>query len=202
MLFNDAYQAVIFRVPKVASQAMGTALRPLGFYQHKSSDPKIWGADRLKAMSYITRMSRCKPEVLQYKRAAFVRHPEDRLFSAWRYINKFAKKIREGQLPFDQFVDRVLAGDNLHLGSLWHAGLSQTRLLAENGQLQVDFVGRYEQLDEDFAKWCKWCGIREVRLPRTNCSGPAVDYHDFYPRGLRARVREHFAEDYETFGYQ
>ena len=65
----------------------------------------------------------------------------------------------------------------------------------------VDFVIRFENLNEDFAEVCRRIGIPEVELPIRNRSDRkgAADYYD---KKLSGWVAERFADEIEYFGYE
>jgi hypothetical protein len=67
------------------------------------------------------------------------------------------------------------------------------------GNLLVDFVGAYENLEEDFDEITRILGIRAV-LPHVNRSAHR-DYRDHYNDRTRAVVAEHFRPDIERFAY-
>jgi len=194
----------LFRVPKVAGHSLAAVLRPLGFIRHMGSHPRRWSAEELLGESLVSRIVRLSPEIAAYRKAGFVRHPEERLASAWRYISLRCRAIPESRLGFDEFVERVITADRpIHHGTLWHAGISQVTLLCDRGELAVDFLGRYESLAEDFDRFCRWaCVSPTPSLPVINSSGPPIDYRTWYAPELRRRVQEYFHDDYQTFGYQ
>ncbi len=72
-------------------------------------------------------------------------------------------------------------------------------LVDENGKLLVDFVGKFENLDEDFRSICQKVGI-SARLPHINKS-KRTDYRDYYDSETRDLTAQLYAEDIERFGY-
>lgn len=62
----------------------------------------------------------------------------------------------------------------------------------------VDFVGRFERLEEDFALVCRHLGIEAQLPPRTHT---LRDYTGFYDQSRRDLVAEHLKTDIELFGY-
>jgi hypothetical protein len=72
-------------------------------------------------------------------------------------------------------------------------------LVDESGNLLVNFVGKFENLDEDFQSICRKVGI-SASLPHVNKSKRTCyqDYYDPETRDLTARL---YAEDIERFGY-
>lgn len=77
--------------------------------------------------------------------------------------------------------------------------LQKEFLTDRDGKLMVDFVGRFENLQEDFRHVCKTIGI-ECSLPHVNRS-QHVDYRTYYNDKTIQLVYEHFKEDIEMFGY-
>lgn len=206
MLYSDEYRVAIFRVPKVASKSLSAALSPQGFRQHPSSEPRQWGCNGLRRLSLIDRTLSRYPVAADYKRASFVRHPETRLASAYRYISAKCPYVPEGKLPFVDFVAKVTSGDPLFVGTLWHAGLTQTHLLSEglapHAKIGVQFIGKYETIENDFVDFLQWAGLESTPLPLINESGPAIDYRDWYTEHARTQVEIYFRDDYENFDYE
>ena len=63
----------------------------------------------------------------------------------------------------------------------------------------MDFVGRYERLDADFAHICHHVGISAV-LPRHNASRHGR-YTANYTAWGKGFVAERYADDIRAFGY-
>ena len=77
---------------------------------------------------------------------------------------------------------------------------TQTSCLVDgSGNLLVDFIGQFENLNEDFQSICHKVGI-SANLPHINKSKRMgyQDYYDVETRDLTARL---YAEDIERFGY-
>jgi hypothetical protein len=69
----------------------------------------------------------------------------------------------------------------------------------DSGALIVDFIGRYERLDDDFMLVCEALNIN-ASLPFINRSSHD-DYRSYYDEESKMMIEEHFAEDIELFGY-
>jgi len=67
------------------------------------------------------------------------------------------------------------------------------------GQLLVDFVGRFEQIDRDFREVCRRIGV-DVSLPKINVSN-SRPYREYYTEKTTEMVRRAFEEDILEFGY-
>ena len=69
------------------------------------------------------------------------------------------------------------------------------------GNLLVDHIGRYENLDKDFGEICSLCNIERATLPRTNSSSMR-HYSEYYDRETRAFVQTLCDREIVEFGYQ
>ena len=131
----------------------------------------------------------------RYFKFAFVRNPWDWNVSFYHYV------LQTPEHP-------------LHVGASHMSGFAEflawrtdkSRLLQKDfvadrdGNLLVDFVGRFEDLEEDFGKVCSAVGLRAA-LPHLNRSRHG-DYRVHYTEYTRRLVEEAWAEDIRTFGYQ
>ena len=70
---------------------------------------------------------------------------------------------------------------------------------SEDGELLVDFVGRFETIDSDFQKICSRLGIL-ASLPKYNISNIAP-YQQYYSEETKELVRSAFEVDISYFGY-
>jgi hypothetical protein len=124
---------------------------------------------------------------------SFVRNPWDWQVSLYHYIlDRPQNRGHEETKKMGSFRNFVFSREKL--------SFTQTScLLDEFGNLLVDFVGKFENLDEDFQSICHKVGISS-RLPHINKSKRTCyqDYYDAETRDLTARL---YAEDIERFGY-
>jgi len=178
---DHARKFVWIHVPKTAGNSIETGLR-LQAKGHKT-------AKRL-----VVRTLRCNPA---YFAAAFVRHPADRLWSAYNALVQHRRTwaFVEECGSWDVFVDRLPGAYRqlIHTHPMVH-------FLTMGGRVLVHFVGRFERLEEDYRRLC---GILEepVRpLPHINRSkhGP---WQKAYTPGQLRRIEKLYQADYEVFGY-
>ena len=71
-----------------------------------------------------------------------------------------------------------------------------------DGKIDVDFVARFEQLDQDWERICALSGIPFRPLPRLNASPGRLVYRDYYDDQTREIVARRFARDAAMFGYE
>jgi hypothetical protein len=68
------------------------------------------------------------------------------------------------------------------------------------GEIEMDFIARFESLDHDFPLLCARLGLGEIALPRLKASerGP---YRQFYDDQSLDIVSDYFGQDIDQFGY-
>ena len=86
----------------------------------------------------------------------------------------------------------------------WRVGhdfhLQKDMVAGPEGRILVDFLGRFETLEEDFARVCAAVGVR-ADLHHTNQSRHR-DYRCYYTDRTRELVERFWADDITFFGYR
>ena len=65
----------------------------------------------------------------------------------------------------------------------------------------MDFIGKFENLQEDFNKVCDKIGVKRERLPHRKKS-IRKPYRDYYNSNTKKIVENLYGEDIEHFGYR
>jgi hypothetical protein len=73
-------------------------------------------------------------------------------------------------------------------------------IYSEDGELLVDFVAKYERLDDDFKTICSRIGV-SASLPKLNVSN-TKPYRQFYNEETKELVRRTYEPDIKLFGYE
>jgi hypothetical protein len=130
-----------------------------------------------------------------YYRFSIVRNPWDRLVSMWATGWWYGKlTVFGGVKPasFADFIRRVQPHP--------HEGYTSLRYV-DIIDLPIDRVLRFESLQADMDALCRDRGIAEVELPHIE-RRDRLPYQAFYDREAEQAVRERFAADIATYGYQ
>jgi hypothetical protein len=139
---------------------------------------------------------------------AFVRNPWDRIVSAFfchpqntsaKFLNDFSMD-RDGFNKYIDFCSRKFPGEypeysvhKSHFLPMWHF------LLDANNEIGVDFIGRFENLQEDWERVCKRLGV-SAELPHIR----RVDhkpYEHYYTPETWDIVGQIYQRDIELFDY-
>jgi hypothetical protein len=141
-------------------------------------------------------ISACLPPDLWARcyKFAFVRNPWDRLTSRYRYIRgnpEHRHHLKVRALTFPQYAAMEMASHR----SMRH----QHEYLCDDAGVMVDFVGRFERLEEDFGEICNRIGINSA-LGHVN-STPQTDFRSYYDDSLAETIGHFYAKDIALFGY-
>jgi hypothetical protein len=148
-------------------------------------------------------------------RFSFVRNPFERIVSEYRYRNYFHHR------SFGDFVLNKLPAPGWD-DKYRHVMPQYDMLHDPDGRLMVDFVGRFETLQQDFDKVCHWVGLDDSKLPHRNPSNKKSrnlkrkvrnvlffngendkrHYSEFYDAKTLAAVERLYEKDIEAFGYR
>ncbi len=126
---------------------------------------------------------------------AFVRNPWSWLVSLYELFRKGPRhrhhKIVSKMKDFREYVD-------------WEADRNSRfqypLIIDSGGEIIIDYLGRYERLQDDYAGLCKRLDIDVAPLPREN-RRTFRDYREYYDDDTRAKVAEYWRRDIDLLGY-
>ena len=135
---------------------------------------------------------------------AFVRNPWDLQVSSFHHIRRERPHYLGGHEDFEGFLRWKLDPERPYQ---YHIDTSIERqsdyLIDLSGQVVVDFIGRYERLEGDFAEACRRIGIPAPGLPhQRQARDRRKDYRGYYSDATAELVARHFARDIEILGYR
>lgn len=166
---------------------------------HEHSSPRFW-VKKLPADIFNN-----------YFKFSIVRHPLDWLVSIYSFFteqkDEAFHEVFQTFEDFNRFIDFFIAqaennfeGINFYLLDFSSKSPQRDFLYDEQGNLLVDFVGKFENINEDFAKICKIIGNRDVQLPHINKSKHG-HYLDYYTPETKRQIYSILKEDFKTFDY-
>lgn len=199
-MISDLHRCLYVHVPKTAGKSVLAAFGlPMLGQNYTRPLPHIRDPYGHRSLA-----SQAGDPAFGYFKFGFVRNPWDRLVSAFFYLdaggcNAFDQAYRAAHLA-------VYGGDFLafaanlerHLGAA-HFRPQVDWLCDAEGQVLADFVGRYERLDQDFARVARRLSL-PAELARLNGS-LHQPYATHYDARAKARVAALYADDIRVFGY-
>ncbi|MEM7239723.1 MAG: sulfotransferase family 2 domain-containing protein, partial [Pseudomonadota bacterium] len=189
------HQCLFVHIPKTAGISLGRAL--FGCFT----------GGHMTMLDYQLAFS--ADEIERFFTFTFVRNPWDRVVSSYCYLKAGgrnpadaadAARIVAPHRDFDTFVRAYLGSGREPRQKHF---IPQHRFLAATGggPPLVDFIGRFERLEGDFATVCERLDI-ENRLDRENATGSRpADYRSLYTDQTAEIVGRAYARDAELFDY-
>ena len=133
----------------------------------------------------------------------FVRNPWDKVVSHYNYrVKTNQTNLGDGHLSFADWV-KCTYGPNKDETYYNNPIMFQPQaewLRNAQGQIDVNFIGKFESLSEDFSTIAQQIGLKNTSLPHLNKT-LSTDYRDYYDEETTQIIREWFEEDLTLFDY-
>lgn len=191
----DAHQCIFIHVPKNGGMAVSNALfgknRMLGGHYAADFYKVVFGEDFKK-----------------FTKFAISRNPWDRLVSAYHYLKgggmnyqdkEWEQKHISEYSTFADFVNGWLDEKNIYKGM--HFTPQYEFVSDGKGNLLVDYLGRFEAMQDSFDHIKQLLALDEKVLSHSNKSVRKSDYRIYYGDKEVERVAEVYKKDIKLFGY-
>lgn len=205
MIISHRHKFIFFAVPKTATHTIREALR-----QHTGPDDweqQVLFGEQFLPIPQLARLhhghisaQEIRPHLEAeiwdtYFKFAFVRNPFDRFVSCCFFLNREDPNFEDTAVAFmkerlqrTRFQQRVLVRPQYR------------QLCTADGEIALDYVGRYEDLQESYNTICERVGLPVSELSKKNSSEHS-GYTRYYDDDLRHRVAEFYKEDLRIFSY-
>lgn len=201
MIINHRYKFIFIHIQKTAGTSITNSLFELPETKHlHHPHSKLNTIDLDNYKDYI--------------KFCFVRNPFDRLVSWYNMIlqkgihNDWSKYILENSNSFSEFLDLTevinetnsieLISEIEYPKSISHNQIDY--ITDKSGNIQSDFIGRFENINEDFAKISDMIGFKYLSLPYLN-SFNHKQYRNYYKDSDIEKVYNLYKKDIDYFNY-
>ncbi len=207
MLISDSHKFIFVHIRKAAGSSIRDTLEPLSINPSKGTISKI--KSRLlktesdyKKFAYrqhsdIQKVKNIMPPEIyaEYFKFAFVRKPWKRLVSEFEFIKRTPshgrfKKV--SKMKFEDYIVYQSKRDDAHMVNM---------LCDKNGVLQMDFIGKFENLQEDWNYICSKLHIDNNQLTHRK-KGEKIDYSQYFNEKNKELVANLWAKDIKAFNYK
>ncbi len=130
-----------------------------------------------------------------------VRNPWDKVVSHYHYrIQTNQTDLKDKPIPFAEWVELAYGRQDSRYYDRPRMFMPQCDWVCDKqGRLLVDFVARFESLEQGFAEVCKRLKL-DAQLPHLKQSKRG-DYRQYYDEQSAQIVRDWFDKDIKQFGY-
>ena len=205
MIISHKHRFIFFAVPRTATHAVRQALR-VHLGEDDWEQQALFGKQVIPVsdiasighghVSFQQARAFLPAEIVSsYFKFGFVRNPFDRFVSTCFFLNRRNPGFAGNEVGFmrqaigtTRFRQRVLVRPQYHL------------LTDDSGMLKMDYVGRYENLQDSFNNICRHIGLAASELTVKNASRHR-SYECYYDADLKVTVAEFYRRDFELFGY-
>ena len=199
MLISKDKQFVFFHVPKTAGGSITALLSKYVDKQIniKDKSKKGWMFEyhvATKKQSFNRMHSFVDPHYNDYNckdmfSFSFVRNPYTRIISLYKFLKRYK------HLTFLGFCKYLNVNKQVNI--------NQYKYLTLQDKIPLDFVGKYENIKEDFNYVCEKIGIPERYIDlgfehRSNL----INYKDYYCAESKDIIDKVFDIDFKTFNYK
>lgn len=206
MIVSHTNRFIFAAIPKTGSQAVRTALN-----QHINAND--WQQEDLYDMKRMPfkdlakirhghiLLREIKPYISQktwkdYFKFAFVRNPWDRFISTMYFKFGANKVFQSNPLAFMKLcLERPSDGMEVLLRP------QHIYVINEKGDSIIDYLGKFEALQNSYDQVCEHIGFETAALKRMNETSH-LHYADCYDDELEGLISEKYAEDIRLFGYK
>jgi len=196
MLISHKHKFIFIHIPKTAGTSISSALNP--FCEESYPSIKHWSAVKIKEKFGSDIWN-------EYFKFTFIRNPYERLLSWYNMIDKnrwrpnansFQSHVKKNIHSFREFI--MEDKQSIDINRFPQQRIAQLKKISENGRVIVDFVGKYENLNEDFYYICKKLNIPQTILPHIN-KFDHDHYMNYYTEEMIKEVNSFAEEDFIHF---
>jgi len=199
MPISHPFKCIFVHIPRTGGTAIEVALDLFG--RHRAEDRKMLfglykkreNEDYHLSTAYLQHLSlqECKRFTSdkiynEYFKFAFVRNPWERALSA--YLYQYTVNPR----TFKEFLQ--------HADQVFHNIEQYKFIVDERNRIALNFLGRFETLEEDFKKVCGLIGHKPAVLLHVNTRRHA-HYSIYYNKETKELIERRYKRDIEMFGY-
>lgn len=205
MIVSFRHRFIFVAIPKTATHALRTALRPhLGRHDWEQCILRERKAFPIASLAAIEHGHLTCEQVRPFLRDDFwnaclrfcvVRNPYDRFLSYCRFVHRDSGRMRRD--PRGVMKESLTGGGIRQRVLLW----PQHEFVTDaNGDLLVNRVYRFERLQSEFEALCLQMDLPPATLPVVNASHRA-EAAPFYDRELAGMVQAAYSKDFAMFDY-
>ena len=203
-MISHKHKCVFVHIPKTGGTSIEEALPNIG---------SKWPAHR-DITALLNSVTDDRYDINNYFKFSFVRNPWSRFVSLFNYFKSprrgrrrlhrecFGRYTQDENKKFKKFANSFNRGKPMVAYGVWDVHYKeQWRFIYDNDQQAVDYIGRFETLQDSFNVALDNIGLQHRQLPHLRKT-KHKHYTEYYDDETRQIVAEKYAKDIEYFGYK
>lgn len=129
-----------------------------------------------------------------YYKFCFIRNPYDKIISAWNHINRY-------KIPFSNYLNLINICNDVEY---MHMFMPQVRnIIDEKGKININFIGKFENLENDFQTILKNIGIKNFihDVSKSMNKRDHLKFNEYYDQNTLDKVNLLLKEDFKNLDY-
>jgi len=148
-----------------------------------------------KTSQYINKKMNMTPHKWDdYYKFCFIRNPYDKIISAWNHVDRF-------KIPFKNYLNLTKKCNDVEY---MHVFLPQVRnIINEKGKININYIGKFENLEEDFQTILKNIGIQNIThdVQKKMNKRQHEEFYKYYDQETLNKVNILLKEDFNNLDY-
>ena len=148
-----------------------------------------------KTSSHLNKKMNMTPQKWNsYYKFCFIRNPYDKIVSAWNHVNRF-------KIPFNNYLNLINICNDVEY---MHMFMPQVKnIVNEKGLIDINFIGKFENLEEDFQTILKNIGIKNIihDVKKQMNKREHLDFYKYYDQDTLNKVNFLLLEDFKKLNY-
>ena len=197
-MISSKHKFVFVHINCCAGSRIESALNNFGSWQPEPKPGLFHATQHYNAGEYLTAF----PESKDYYKFAIVRNPWARMVTYYVTHPKFHHGFHNVKWLFKRWVQKLGVTDEAQSFYDYSRMYSSSySWIHQNSSLQVDHVGKFEDIGDEFNEVCSKLKI-DAKLPHKNKSLKKRDFREFYDDESAEIIANRFKRDIDTFGYR
>jgi hypothetical protein len=210
-MISHKHRCIFIHIPKTAGTSINTFFHPGVIFKTLPPDYDRlfgWCSKRKIHLQHATSKQLLELELIseeiwnEYFKFTFVRNPWDRAYSDYIWMQKFSGvKGSFKEYLFNKGAFKKILTDSSDHNYLGDHKILQSDFFNMDGPLKLDFVGRFENFNEDIKLILKSLDILTPFDSHENKGQRELNYSNFYTDTMRKWVEKSYERDISLFKY-
>ena len=197
-MISHKHKFIFIHIPKTGGTSVEIALEDetcICKRNEWSKEPRGFGAplNHLTLQQVIDSKYLTEEQLQTYFKFTFIRHPLDRAIS-----EIFCPHIKGVFKKYDNVKDKLIRLSTIdnHAGHI----KPQIKFIKTNCDISMDFIGKFENFQEDFNVVCDKIGIPQRDLPHKNKNKTKTKhYTEYYDEVVKDLIRYKYKQDLKMY---